>query len=217
MDPNDQPTRQEPAESTTGQPTVNDPQTGQATAPDEVETVEVNGEKVTLDELKAGYMRQSDYTKKTQELSQERKQIEGDKRAFSRTSTAKEEEREVDPDVQKAIELLKDHGVVTKEDLKQLQAQQEDERKLQRLLEANPDLKGKEDAIKAIGKTDNRAWEDIIHNYGFKESNKIVKAKMRGIKGEPASKEPPKQKSVGEMSSAEYAEWKKSNLKNSIF
>lgn len=36
--------------------------------------VEVDGEKVKLSELKKGYMRQADYTKKTQELSQKEKQ-----------------------------------------------------------------------------------------------------------------------------------------------
>ena len=51
--------------------------------PDEEEeealyAVTVNGEEreVSLDELLSGYSRQSDYTRKTQELSQERKQIE---------------------------------------------------------------------------------------------------------------------------------------------
>lgn len=37
-------------------------------------TVEINGEKLTLDELKNGYLRQSDYTKKTQDLSRQREE-----------------------------------------------------------------------------------------------------------------------------------------------
>ena len=36
--------------------------------------IEVNGEMLTLEEVKRGYMRQSDYTKKTQELSEQRKE-----------------------------------------------------------------------------------------------------------------------------------------------
>lgn len=36
------------------------------------QTVEVNGEKISLDELKAGYLRQSDYTRKTQDLARQR-------------------------------------------------------------------------------------------------------------------------------------------------
>lgn len=40
------------------------------------EFVEVNGEQVPLDELKNGFMRQSDYTRKTQELARNKEQIE---------------------------------------------------------------------------------------------------------------------------------------------
>ena len=46
--------------------------------------VNVNGEEqeVTLDELMKGYSRQSDYTKKTQEVSEQRKEIEGLKNQY---------------------------------------------------------------------------------------------------------------------------------------
>lgn len=37
-------------------------------------TVDIDGKEVTLDELRNGYLRQSDYTKKTQELSNQRKE-----------------------------------------------------------------------------------------------------------------------------------------------
>lgn len=37
-------------------------------------TVEIDGKEVTIDELKNGYLRQSDYTKKTQDLSRQREQ-----------------------------------------------------------------------------------------------------------------------------------------------
>lgn len=38
--------------------------------------VEIDGKELTLEELKNGYLRQSDYTKKTQELSRQRKETE---------------------------------------------------------------------------------------------------------------------------------------------
>jgi len=38
---------------------------------------DINGQNVTLDEIGKGYLRQSDYTKKTQDLADERKQIMG--------------------------------------------------------------------------------------------------------------------------------------------
>ena len=37
--------------------------------------VEIDGQQVDLEEVKKGYMRQSDYTKKTQELARERESI----------------------------------------------------------------------------------------------------------------------------------------------
>lgn len=42
----------------------------------EVVTVEINGEQLTLDELRNGYLRQSDYTKKTQDLSKQRNETQ---------------------------------------------------------------------------------------------------------------------------------------------
>lgn len=47
-------------------------------------TVKVDGKevKVTLDELLAGYSRTADYTRKTQELAQQRKQIEGEVQGY---------------------------------------------------------------------------------------------------------------------------------------
>lgn len=76
---------QEEAEKT--QPQVEQPTEPEVQEPDkvdepEVETkeeeqfVEIDGEKLTIDELKNGYLRQSDYTKKTQEVAKNRKENE---------------------------------------------------------------------------------------------------------------------------------------------
>lgn len=40
------------------------------------ETVEIDGQQVSIDELKGGYLRQSDYTRKTQELARSKKELE---------------------------------------------------------------------------------------------------------------------------------------------
>lgn len=40
------------------------------------ETIEIDGKEVPIDELKNGYLRQSDYTKKTQEVTRQRKEAE---------------------------------------------------------------------------------------------------------------------------------------------
>lgn len=37
--------------------------------------VEIDGQQVDLEELKKGYMRQSDYTKKTQEIAREKEML----------------------------------------------------------------------------------------------------------------------------------------------
>jgi hypothetical protein len=204
------------SQSTLEQPqTVEPSTTEQPTGSEQVETVEVNGEQVSLDELKNGYMRTADYTRKTQELSKTKKELEGEKNKYVRNASP--EQVEIPEDVAQAAEVLKQAGFVTKDELAIEQQRQADERKLQALIDANPDLASKEEAIRAIGKTDNGAWEDIIAKYGFKESNQILKAKARGTKGEPTSKEPVKQKSISQMTPEEYAEWKSQNLKGQRF
>src|SRR6185312_12032384 len=48
----------------------------QATTPPVVEEIEIDGTPVPVEELRQGYLRQSDYTRKTQELAQLKKQSE---------------------------------------------------------------------------------------------------------------------------------------------
>lgn len=45
-------------------------------APELTDTFTIDGQEVTLEELQKGYLRQSDYTKKTQEISRQRKEAE---------------------------------------------------------------------------------------------------------------------------------------------
>lgn len=73
-------TKIEDAEPAIAEPTG---QTEQAVEPDVKEepvekqaVLEIDGEKLTLDDLKNGYLRQADYTKKTQELAKQRKEVE---------------------------------------------------------------------------------------------------------------------------------------------
>ena len=72
---NAEPAEEEPAAESEAPDEVEEAE-GEAETPEpeapkaEVTTVDVNGEKLTLDELKQGYMRHSDYSKKTQELAQ---------------------------------------------------------------------------------------------------------------------------------------------------
>jgi len=171
--------------------------------------VELDGEKVSIDQLKEwkqGYMRTQDYTKKTQELADE-------KRKLVRSDEPTKEVDEIDPDVAAALDALKKAGVVTKDDLAKQKAYEEDQKALKKLLKANPELKAHEKALRQIGLTDNRAWSDIAVEYGFVAKDKLSKAQaatpIAGTRGVP---EPPKEKSVGDMTSNEYALWKKENL-----
>lgn len=64
---------------------------GEPVAQTEAQVIEINGEQVPLDELKNGYLRQSDYTKKTQELAQQRKEHEIAKQYFDALQANPEE------------------------------------------------------------------------------------------------------------------------------
>lgn len=68
--------------------------------------VEVDGEKIPLDELRKGYLRQKDYTKKTQDLS-----------ARERELAAKGKEKELPTEQQEVISQLKQLGVATTSDI----------------------------------------------------------------------------------------------------
>lgn len=52
------------------------PPVQEQTQTDVPQTIEINGEQVPVDELKNGYLRQSDYTRKTQELAEKRRELE---------------------------------------------------------------------------------------------------------------------------------------------
>ena len=70
--------------------------------------VEVNGEMVDLDELKKGYMRQSDYTRKTQQLAQAK-------------SKSLDEIKESNPDLyEQVVKPLQEAGIATKTEMLKL-------------------------------------------------------------------------------------------------
>lgn len=60
-------TPQQPSEQDTA-PIVN--------SESKAETIEIDGQQVSIDELKGGYLRQSDYTRKTQELARKKKELD---------------------------------------------------------------------------------------------------------------------------------------------
>lgn len=64
-----------------------------------------SGEKVTIDQLRMGYMREEDYTRKTQELAEARKQLELTQQVAKEESpaTAKQEIQEQKEDIKKLL------------------------------------------------------------------------------------------------------------------
>lgn len=103
-------TPQEETAQTSGTPTEPIAQT-------EAQTIEINGEYVPVDELKNGYLRQSDYTKKTQELAQQRKEFEIAKQYYDALQS----------DPQKAEQFAHENNlpIITKKDLEYEQMKQQ--------------------------------------------------------------------------------------------
>jgi len=80
---------------------------------DQPQQEESDGEEsISQDELKAGYMRQADYTKKTQELAEMRKEIE----ALKKQTTVKPKAK-LSPEYEKARQTMRSLGFLSKEDM----------------------------------------------------------------------------------------------------
>jgi len=178
--------------------------------------VDLGGKKVSIEQInewEKGYMRNQDYTKKTQELAEAKRQI-----ARTLGEEPAKKEQELDPTVQAALETLKQAGVATKDDLLAMKAQEEDEKELRGLLRKNPELKAHEKAIRAIGYSDNRAWVDIVKDYGFTTGDKLAKAKaskpLVGSKAVPVDEKASKLPPAG---TPEWEVWKKANLGRDVY
>lgn len=137
-------------------------------------------QEVSLDELQNWYMRQSDYTRKTQELAEERKQITKQDPTYQKPDD--DEDAAVEEYLQGKGYAKKDNVQdLVKKELENYQKKQQDEITIQNLVSANPDLKQFEWAIRKIAATDDSAIEDIVVKYGFSSHDKLSKAKQRGI------------------------------------
>lgn len=157
----------------------------------ETPTVEIDGQQVSLEELKKGYLRQSDYTRKMQEISQMRKDPDPD------------DQGDFAKDLDTLVEVLApklQERFVTRQD-----------NELEKFISANPDLEGKRKLLEDLGKASNKSYWDIADEYGLKESEALEKAKSRKIVGKKDI-EPKKPRSLMDLSPEEYAQWKKDNL-----
>lgn len=152
--------------------------------------VEVDGEMIEIDELKKGYMRQSDYTRKTQQLSQAK-------------SKSLDELKDSNPDLyEQVVKPLQEAGIATKEDIKQqfeeLKSQEKTEKSVQSFFENNPDLEKSQKAILELSKNTGMTPEEVAIHYWFTDNDKLQKGKKE-VKGKFA----PKPKSYSELSRQE--------------
>lgn len=156
--------------------------------------VEVNGELIDIDELKKGYMRQSDYTRKTQQLSQAK-------------SKSLDELKESNPDLyEQVVQPLREAGLATKEEMMlafheevaKLDEKKNADKTAKQFFENNPDLEKSQKAILELSKNTGMTPEEVAIHYWFADSDKLQKGKKE-VKGKFA----PKPKSYSELSRQE--------------
>lgn len=171
---------------------------GEQTQTDSQKLYDVNGQKWTADELLKNYKElQGAFTKKTQT-----------KDGANGESTAGNGEG-----AEEAKAFLLSLGFVTKDDIEAKEAQLSQDKKLEDFVTNNPNLAPFKEALRAIGKTDNSAYEDLAVKYKFIAKDKLAAAKSGDdLMGEVATRTQ-KEKSVAEMTPKEYEDWRAKNLK----
>jgi len=122
---------------TQDQPSAGEEQADQPTKEQEPQTITIDGQEVPFDELKNGYLRQQDYTKKTQELSRKNKENEEALQLYTHLKSnpqlaknllqTKELPQELDPAQQKVQKLEeKMYDMMLAQEIDKLQNKYED-------------------------------------------------------------------------------------------
>jgi len=174
--------------------------TSQAWSQEQPQFIEIDWEQISIEDVKKWFLRQSDYTKKTQELAKQREEIER-MRQWQQAPEQQEDEKVVD-------EYLKSKGYLTKSDFEKEKEALKQESYFDKFFDANPDLSKHEEAIRAIAKVDNSALEDIVVKYNFSTSDKLQKAKSSRSLVWDIKKDESNPKTIKTMTAAEYAKWK---------
>lgn len=159
-------------------------------------TVEIDGQQVDIEELKKGYMRDSDYRKKTMELAEEKKKLKPE-------PADSHEPVDLEKDVDTLVNML-----APKLHERFVSRQETD---LEKFLQQNPDLESKRKLLEDLGKTSNKSYWDIAAEYDLKPSDALEKSKSRKIVGESKleQKQGPK---ISDMSPDEWKAYKKEQL-----
>lgn len=131
---------------------------------------------------------QSDYTRKSQELAEFKKQ-------------PAQQAQWDDPEQVKAY--LRQQWFITREEL-------EAQKKLDEVLNYNPELSKFADFIKTAAQNENLAYEDVIQKYWLSTSDKLAKAKSRSLPWN--NLEQPKDKWVFDLTEEEWVAFQKSEM-----
>lgn len=165
--------------------------------------IEIDGERLTEEELKKGYLRQKDYTRKTQELSKKEKELQQ-----SQQWSAQQLEENPEEVLIEFIRANKEKlWFASVDEIKTIQSQVENEKQFDGLLQLNPELKKFEKAIRTLQKTEWGTFEEIILANWFLSQDKLEKAKSRSIVWDRNEKPT---KSLSEMSADEREKVKSS-------
>ena len=100
-------------------------------------------------------------------------------------------------------------------ELQKLQGNLVAEQEFKQLIDANPQLRAHEKAIKEIANAKWVAYEDVIEEYGFWSLDKLQKAKERSLIWDRWLQETP-QRSLNDLSSKEREERKATNIKRDM-
>lgn len=138
---------------------------------------------------------QAGFTKQAQELAELRRNQQTDVSWEERKVWIKE--NVLDPELQK------------------LQGNMVAEQEFKQLIDANPQLRTHEKAIKEIANAKWVAYEDVIEEYGFWSLDKLQKAKERSLIWDRWLQEAP-QRSLNDLSSKEREERKAANIKREV-
>lgn len=139
---------------------------------------------------------QADYTRKSQELANLKK---------TGTQYNEDELEEFNTLVDQRVQVNKE-ALTTKikEDLM-----------FEKILESDPDLKGKATAIKELAEAKGLSYEETIEKYWFASSDKLAKAKERSLVGDRVMETKPR--TINDLTPEEYAERKQSVSKSNPF
>jgi hypothetical protein len=168
---------------------------------------EVNGQQVSLEELRSGYMRHSDYTKKTQELAEEKRRL-----------AERPQDQETDLEMLKAVEILKSHGVVTRDELAEQMQAKDQQKQLEDFISLNPSFANHKKTLEILRKTDNRDFADIAVDYNLIPREQIEEAKTsRFSNNSNFINAPQNEVSLLNLSPKEWEQWKANNARGDMY